>query len=367
MSPSSRERALSVQLLSAASRDIPVGTPPQGEVSNTLGTVSAFPSGLKEPLLLQGRSSLSKGESGLANTNAAFSTSGDNLPDVLEVPETLPGSDMARDFQAIKRMASAIATNRGLKVEQIILRLIDLFDNAEAQLEVSAHVEAVQRTPTGPQIRRPPSWIPGDDGSGRKEPGTIPTIRPPLRTVDSFASCRREVMSDLSASSSDESEGESAVKRPSKIPSPTHDKGLARSRQEQRASVAGPGRSESEMLSSSASSRRTAFRNSSEQMDSIAMVRQQSSRSLSVSAAHGGATSSPDAPAASSTTGAPQRSSPPPVTGRTSGQLPLKERTNQVDKAAKATGARAARSSETTVSAVKDGARQAANQKRFTK
>lgn len=379
ISPSSRERVLSIQLFSAVNHDIPVGTPPQENLYSAFGKVPGYKNGPKEPSV-KDRFSLPGNESLGTDVSKQSSASGDNVPTKQGNPGTSVKNDMARDFQDIKYMASAIAESRGLRVEQILPKLIELFDNAEEQLEIPAKSEAMQRTPTGPQIRRPPSWIPGDDTSAWVDAGTIPTIRPPLRTLDSFASSRCETMSDLSASSSDESEGDSALKRPSKIPSPTHDKGLARSRQEQRSSVVtvvgGPGRLETELLSSSASSRRTAFRNSSDRLDSTAALGprllqqkpQMSSRhSLLVSTAQGGATSSPDAPTADSTAETPQKSSPPPVTGRTSGQLSLRQKTNQVDSAVGVADARSARSSETTVSRtdpVKDGARQWTNQKR---
>ncbi|KAK7719305.1 hypothetical protein SLS57_005804 [Botryosphaeria dothidea] len=198
--------------------------------------VPGYKNGPKEPSV-KDRFSLPGNESLGTDVSKQSSASGDNVPTKQGNPGTSVKNDMARDFQDIKYMASAIAESRGLRVEQILPKLIELFDNAEEQLEIPAKSEAMQRTPTGPQIRRPPSWIPGDDTSAWVDAGTIPTIRPPLRTLDSFASSRCETMSDLSASSSDESEGDSALKRPSKIPSPTHDKGLARSRQEQRSSV----------------------------------------------------------------------------------------------------------------------------------
>lgn len=313
MSPSSKERALSIQLFSIVNRDIPVGTPPLANVSNALEKVSAFPGGSQGPIS-QGQPSASE-ESGLRDSREATNITGGAVPCDHNEPGTVPESDTARDLQAIKQMASAIATNRGLRAEQILPKLIELFDNAEEHLGIPS-VEAMQRTPTGPQIRRPPSWIPNDDAAGWKDPRTIPAIRPPLKTIDSFASSRCDAMSDLSASSSEECGGERGVRRPSKIPSPTHDKGLARSRQEQRSSVvtvvAGPGRSEAEMLSSSTSSRRTAFRNSAERLEANnnllarQMSQKSSRRSLSASAAQGGATSSPDAVAAKSTTAIPK-------------------------------------------------------------
>ncbi|KAL1620304.1 hypothetical protein SLS54_006088 [Diplodia seriata] len=313
-SPSSKERALSIQFFSTVNNDILVGTPPLENVSNALGNVSAFP-GVPKTSSSQGQQSIPDDKSALRGSRAALNPSGDIVPCDQKEIRTFAENDLARDFQAIKQMASAIATNRGLRAEQVLPRLVELFDNAEEHLEVPS-MEAVQRTPTGPQMRRPPSWMPNDDSAGWKDSHTIPAIRPPLRTIDSFASSHGEAMSDLSASSSEECGGERNVRRPSKIPSPTHDKGLARSRQEQRSSVVtvvgGAGRSEAEMLSSSASSRRTAFRNSAERLDANGnnMLRQMSQtssrRSLSASAAQGGATSSPDAAAAKSTTAIPK-------------------------------------------------------------
>ncbi|KAH7039079.1 hypothetical protein B0J12DRAFT_246557 [Macrophomina phaseolina] len=279
-------------------------------------------------------------------------------------------ADTDKDFQDLTRMASRVARSRDLSVDQILPKLIELFDDLK-ELDIPTKLEIMQRAPTGPMIRRPPSWVLGDDAFDPRDSVVILTVRSPLRTMDSFALSCCDIPSDLSASTSDKSDGGSVMKRLPKIPSPTYDKGQVFSRQEQRSCVVtvvgGPGRPETEILSSSASSRITALGNSSDRLDSTAglentLVQQKpkaaSRHSLSVSIAQGGAT----------TTAALQRSSPPPVTGRTSGQLSLKQRTNQEDSAVGVTGTRSARSSETAVNRIdpmEDGACQPANQTRI--
>ncbi|EKG10724.1 hypothetical protein MPH_12208 [Macrophomina phaseolina MS6] len=178
----------------------------------------------------------SKSRSTGAEASMQAISGGGNVPREDEDIRTFLMADTDKDFQDLTRMASRVARSRDLSVDQILPKLVELFDDLK-ELDIPTKLEIMQRAPTGPMIRRPPSWVLGDDAFDPRDSVVILTVRSPLRTMDSFALSCCDIPSDLSASTSDKSDGGSVMKRLPKIPSLTYDKGQVFSRQEQRSCV----------------------------------------------------------------------------------------------------------------------------------
>ncbi|KAL2690186.1 hypothetical protein IWX47DRAFT_532052 [Phyllosticta citricarpa] len=254
MSLSSKETLLSRHLSLIGPREIPVGTPPQGQAENHLGS---------------------------------------HLPPL----ENEPGlHSEGRDFWRIKEIATAVCIHRGLKPERVLPRLVAFFDNADEQIETDGKERKAsdsEREKQNANATRPPSWAPGDDaavqGEARastesQDDGDRP--RRPRQTSELSQARRGSVTSDLSISSSEETgakDEDDSERAPiqAKIPSPCQEVGFGAHRRQEDVSpgvnsgsptimsrAGGSGGSEMlPLLSSSVSSYRTAFRRSSDRFD----------------------------------------------------------------------------------------------------
>ncbi|KAK8164369.1 hypothetical protein IWX90DRAFT_505415 [Phyllosticta citrichinensis] len=255
ISPWSKEALLSRHLSLIGPREIFVGTPPQGQAENHLGSHSP-------PL------------------------------------DNVPGLDSeGRDFSRIKEIATAVCIHRGLKPERVLPTLVAFFDNADERIGADSNERKAPDSggeKPNANATRPPSWAPGDDATVQGEARASTESRDdsdrrrrPRQTCEVSQARRGSVTSDLSISSSEETgakdEGHS-VRAPikTKIPSPCPEVGFgAHRRQGDRSPGVDSGsptmmgrRPESSgssemvpLLSSSVSSHRTAFRRSSDRFD----------------------------------------------------------------------------------------------------
>ncbi|OCK82414.1 hypothetical protein K432DRAFT_391254 [Lepidopterella palustris CBS 459.81] len=223
--------------------DLPFGTPPSKHYHHSLSQRAKSDS----------RSQAVANHDDHSDVYSTFSSIGDPLPDELDnsTPVLLDARAQGEDFAAIRDIASLIARRRGMKIESLLPKLMDLLSSEEHThaLKPETFEELGLNTPnrnyrgrlrnsrSQPQLnscqtrRRHFSFDPGDDRTLTLLDQAYRADRPsPLASYLSSSSGVRTPQSEVSLSQS--ASVSSDVQKPSKIPSPVHEHSMARMRRE---------------------------------------------------------------------------------------------------------------------------------------